>query len=79
MTNLKIEQDITGLLVIDPHNDFISEGGKVWDRIKGARQFLRASKRYLCRSEREHPNAGFHREGSAEIRCHATRRGGHCS
>jgi nicotinamidase-related amidase len=24
----------TGLLVIDPYNDFISEGGKVWDRLK---------------------------------------------
>lgn len=26
---------VTGLLVIDPYNDFISEGGKVWDRLKG--------------------------------------------
>ena len=26
---------LTGLLVIDPYNDFISEGGKVWDRLKG--------------------------------------------
>jgi len=26
--------DITGLIVIDPYNDFISEGGKIWDRIK---------------------------------------------
>ena len=25
---------ITGLLVIDPYNDFISEGGKVWDRLR---------------------------------------------
>jgi len=24
----------TALLVIDPYNDFISEGGKVWDRLK---------------------------------------------
>jgi nicotinamidase-related amidase len=24
----------TGLLVIDPYNDFISEGGKIWNRIK---------------------------------------------
>jgi ureidoacrylate peracid hydrolase len=29
------EKDITALLVIDPYNDFISEGGKVWDRLKG--------------------------------------------
>jgi nicotinamidase-related amidase len=28
-------KDITGLLVIDPYNDFISEGGKLWDRLKG--------------------------------------------
>ena len=28
------EKSMTALLVIDPYNDFISEGGKVWDRIK---------------------------------------------
>jgi nicotinamidase-related amidase len=28
------EKEITALLVIDPYNDFISEGGKVWDRLK---------------------------------------------
>ena len=33
--NLTYHKDITGLLVIDPYNDFISEGGKVWDRLKG--------------------------------------------
>ena len=32
MANLK---EITALLIIDPYNDFISEGGKVWDRLKG--------------------------------------------
>jgi nicotinamidase-related amidase len=32
---LKYDKEITGLVVIDPYNDFISEGGKVWDRIKG--------------------------------------------
>src|SRR5215472_1301291 len=26
--------DTTALLVIDPYNDFISEGGKIWDRIR---------------------------------------------
>ena len=25
----------TGLVVIDPYNDFISEGGLVWERLKG--------------------------------------------
>jgi nicotinamidase-related amidase len=29
-----IREDITALLVIDPYNDFISEGGKIWPRIK---------------------------------------------
>ncbi|MBZ5582892.1 MAG: cysteine hydrolase [Acidobacteriia bacterium] len=28
------DKDITALLVIDPYNDFISEGGKLWDRIR---------------------------------------------
>jgi len=26
---------LTALLVIDPYNDFISEGGKIWDRLRG--------------------------------------------
>ena len=35
MANLKYDKEITALLVIDPYNDFISEGGKLWDRVKG--------------------------------------------
>jgi ureidoacrylate peracid hydrolase len=34
MTELKFDKEITALVVIDPYNDFISEGGKLWDRIK---------------------------------------------
>ncbi len=34
MPDLTYEKEITGLVVIDPYNDFISEGGKIWDRIK---------------------------------------------
>ncbi|MBP2296260.1 isochorismatase family cysteine hydrolase [Azospirillum rugosum] len=34
MTQLHYEKDITALLVVDPYNDFISEGGKIWPRIK---------------------------------------------
>jgi ureidoacrylate peracid hydrolase len=34
MSHLTYEKGITGLVVIDPYNDFISEGGKVWDRLK---------------------------------------------
>jgi ureidoacrylate peracid hydrolase len=35
MTEVTYKNDLTGLVVIDPYNDFISEGGKVWDRLKG--------------------------------------------
>jgi ureidoacrylate peracid hydrolase len=31
---VEYRRSITGLVVIDPYNDFISEGGKVWDRLK---------------------------------------------
>ena len=34
MPNLKFDRATTALLVIDPYNDFISEGGKVWNRLK---------------------------------------------
>jgi nicotinamidase-related amidase len=30
----KYDKGITALLVVDPYNDFISEGGKIWPRIK---------------------------------------------
>jgi ureidoacrylate peracid hydrolase len=35
MTALSYGRATTGLVVIDPYNDFISDGGKVWDRLKG--------------------------------------------
>ena len=28
------DKELTALLVVDPYNDFISEGGKIWPRIK---------------------------------------------
>jgi nicotinamidase-related amidase len=31
---LTYDKEITALLVVDPYNDFISEGGKIWNRIK---------------------------------------------
>src|ERR1700751_4449819 len=40
MTKLTYDKEITALLVIDPYNDFISEGGKIWDSMKD-----------VCRSE----------------------------
>lgn len=36
MSNVTHEkEEITALLVIDPYNDFISEAGKMWDRVSG--------------------------------------------
>jgi nicotinamidase-related amidase len=34
MANVTYDKAVTALLVIDPYNDFISEGGKIWDRLK---------------------------------------------
>src|ERR1044071_6653006 len=34
MADVKFVRDITAVLVIDPYNDFISEGGKFWPRLK---------------------------------------------
>jgi nicotinamidase-related amidase len=34
LETLKFDKEITAILVIDPYNDFISEGGKLWDRLK---------------------------------------------
>ena len=34
-SKLTYEREITALLVIDPYNDFISDGGKIWNRIRG--------------------------------------------
>lgn len=31
---ISYETETTALLVVDPYNDFISEGGKIWDRIR---------------------------------------------
>lgn len=34
MTTLSFDKADTALLVVDPYNDFISEGGKIWPRIQ---------------------------------------------
>ena len=33
-SSLTYDPEITGLLIIDPYNDFLSEGGKTYDRLK---------------------------------------------
>jgi len=35
MMKVTYNKQFTALVVIDPHNDFISEGVKVWDLLKG--------------------------------------------
>jgi nicotinamidase-related amidase len=34
MADVTYRQGATGLVVVDPYNDFISEGGKVWPRVR---------------------------------------------
>ncbi len=34
MSRLVFEKDLTGLVVVDPYNDFISEGGILWPLVK---------------------------------------------
>jgi ureidoacrylate peracid hydrolase len=34
MRNVTYNKQLTALVVIDPYNDFISEGGKIWHRIR---------------------------------------------
>src|SRR5215470_9960327 len=34
MEQVTYDKESTALLVIDPYNDFISEGGKLWNRVK---------------------------------------------
>jgi len=40
MAKATYEKDITALLVIDPYNDFISEGGKLWDRLRSVAEAI---------------------------------------
>jgi len=34
MASLHYDKELTALLLVDPYNDFISEGGKFWDRLR---------------------------------------------
>ena len=35
MAKVTYSKQLTARLVVDPYNDFISEGGKIWNRIRG--------------------------------------------
>jgi len=34
MADVTFRLDRTGLLIVDPYNDFISDGGKLWPRVR---------------------------------------------
>ncbi len=34
MAKVTYDKEVTALLVIGPYNDFISEGGKLWERLR---------------------------------------------
>ena len=59
MVQLTYEKEITGLVLIDLYNDFISEGGKIWDRIKGVAEGNQCvpphMQRFLKRRENRYP------------------------
>jgi len=44
MADVKFIRDITALLVIDPYNDFISEGGQFWPHVKSVAEATSGSK-----------------------------------
>jgi nicotinamidase-related amidase len=35
MASVTYDKRLTALVVIDSYNDFLSQGGKVWERVKG--------------------------------------------
>ncbi len=41
MTSVTFESELTGLLIVDPYNDFISEGGKLWSRAREVAEGVR--------------------------------------
>jgi len=56
MSEHRYEKATTALLLIDPYNDFLSEGGKIWLRVKdvatevGILDNLKAIMRVVCRN-----------------------------
>jgi ureidoacrylate peracid hydrolase len=41
MAKVTYDKQLAALPVIDPYNDFISEGGKIWDCLNRASSILR--------------------------------------
>ncbi len=61
MANLTFDKEINALLVIDPYNGFISESGKVWDRLKGVASGDHGpgsrARRHCCKTSLAKPRA----------------------
>src|SRR5262245_373050 len=55
MEKVTYDKDVTALLVIDPYKDFISEGGKLWHRLKAVAEANSCVPSYVgcveCRAE----------------------------
>ena len=66
MADLTFEKEITGLVLIDPYNDFISEGGKIWDRIKGIAESNRCVPNNMLRVLKSRAN-----RRATRLLCHA--------
>jgi len=61
MSDFRYDAAHTGLLLVDPYNDFLSEGGKLWPMVKevAGEVGLLDHMRSVCGRERERPASGF--------------------
>ena len=66
MTMPTYDPKITAVLLVDPYNDFLSEGGKLWSRAKPIAEEvgLLDNLRAIMRAARE---AGLGARGSSQI------------
>ena len=64
MARVTYNRQVTALLVIDPYNDFISEGGKVWDRLKAVAE-ANSCLPHMFQILNEHGKRGF----ASSMRC----------
>lgn len=66
MTTSTYDPKITAVLLVDPYNDFLSEGGKLWPRAKPIAEEvgLLDNLRAIMRAARE---AGLGARGSSQI------------
>ena len=67
MATITYERERTALLVVDPYNDFISEGGKIWDRIRAVAEANKCVPHMLqvLNAAREAKLRGFLRDASS--------------